>query len=57
MAHAIFYTHQTGGVCAGVCACNPTHQMEKTDMNVAVEEVLFRLRDFMKNRKYVELSA
>ena len=40
MARAIFYVHQTGGVCAGVCACNPTQQMEKTDMNVAVEEVL-----------------
>ena len=26
----IFYTHQTSGACAGVCACDHTHQMEKT---------------------------
>ena len=25
-----FYTHQTGGACAGVCAWDCTHQMEKT---------------------------
>ena len=29
---AIFYTYQTSGACAGVCACNLTHQMEKTDI-------------------------
>ena len=27
---AIFYTHQTCGACVGVCACNRTHQVEKT---------------------------
>ena len=26
----IFYMHQTSGVCAGVCACDRMHQMEKT---------------------------
>ena len=30
MAHAIFYTYQTGGACAGVCACDRPHWMEKT---------------------------
>ena len=30
MACAIFYMHQTRGACAGVCACDRTHQMEKT---------------------------
>ena len=31
MACAIFYTHQTSGTCAGVCACDRTHQMKKTE--------------------------
>ena len=31
MAHAIFYMHQTSGACTGVCTCNHTHQIEKTD--------------------------
>ena len=31
MARAIFYTHQTSGAYAGVCACHRTHQMEKTE--------------------------
>ena len=30
MGHAIFYTHQTSGACADMCACNCMHQMEKT---------------------------
>ena len=30
MLHAIFYMHQTIGMCAGVCACDRMHQMEKT---------------------------
>ena len=30
MARAIFYTHQTSGACAGRCACDRRHQMEKT---------------------------
>ena len=30
MAHVIFYMLQTNGVCADMCACNLTHQMEKT---------------------------
>ena len=25
-------THQTSGECAGMCKCNCTHQMEKTDI-------------------------
>ena len=25
-----FYTHQTSGECAGMCACDRTHQMDKT---------------------------
>ena len=32
MARDIFYTHQISGACAGVCACNRTYQMEKTDV-------------------------
>ena len=31
VARAIFYMHQTSGACAGVCAFNRTHQMEKTE--------------------------
>ena len=27
----IFYTHQANGTCAGMCTCNRTHQMEKTE--------------------------
>ena len=30
MLHAIFYMYQSGGACAGVCACLRTHQMKKT---------------------------
>ena len=30
MVHGIFYMHQAIGMCAGVCACDCTHQMEKT---------------------------
>ena len=31
MACAIFYTHQTSCAYAGMCACDCTHQMEKTE--------------------------
>ena len=41
MACAIFYMHQTSGVCAGVCMCDRMHQMEKTDTEV--ESDLFYL--------------
>ena len=30
MAHAIFYTHQSSGACAGMCICNYTDKTEKT---------------------------
>ena len=30
VACAIFYMHQNSGVCAGVCMCNCTHQMDKS---------------------------
>ena len=30
---AIFYMHQNCDACAGVCACNRTHKMEKTGLN------------------------
>ena len=30
VAHAIFYTHQTSGACAGVCMCDRMHQMEQS---------------------------
>ena len=30
VARGIFYTHKTSGACAGVCACDRTHQMKKT---------------------------
>ena len=33
-ACAIFYLNQTSGACAGVCACNHMHQMEKTEEQV-----------------------
>ena len=29
MIHAIFYNHQTSGLCAGMCMCDRMHQMEK----------------------------
>ena len=29
VTRVIFYTHQTSGACAGVCACDLTHQMDK----------------------------
>ena len=34
MARAIFHMHQTSSACADVCACNRTHQMEKTVYDV-----------------------
>ena len=34
MVHATFYMHQTSGACAGMCACNHSHQMGKTDQEV-----------------------
>ena len=47
MVHAIFYLHQSSGVCAGACACNCTHQMEKTgvalDAVILPNEILFKL--------------
>ena len=30
MTLVIFYLDQTSGECAGVCACDRTHQMDKT---------------------------
>ena len=36
MGSAIFYTHQTSDACAGVCACNRKHQMEKTARKVHI---------------------
>ena len=30
-----FYMHQTSGACAGMCACDCTHQMEKTVITFA----------------------
>ena len=40
--HAIFYTHQTSGMCAGVCMCDRLHQMEKT-----VSPVSFMVNQFL----------
>ena len=34
MAHVTFYTHQTVGMCAGMCTGDRTHQMEKTVINL-----------------------
>ena len=31
VACATFYTHQTSGVCAGMCICDRTHQIEKAE--------------------------
>ena len=44
MARAIFYTRQTRGACAGVCACDRTHQMEKT----AITSQKLGSRDFWR---------
>ena len=30
MARAVSYMHQTSGACAGLCACDRTHEMEET---------------------------
>ena len=40
MAHAIFYTHQTSGACAGVCVCYRKHQIEKTVFGVILVSFL-----------------
>ena len=42
MERTIFYTHQTSGACAGVCACNRTHQMERTDSQVIINQHNFK---------------
>ena len=44
--HAIFYTHQTSGACAGVCVCvcNCMHQMEKTALYP-----FFHVTSYLKN--------
>ena len=34
MARAIFYTHHTSGECVGVCACDCTHKIKKTDIYI-----------------------
>ena len=31
--HVIFYTHQIGGACAGVCSSKRTHQIETVEMS------------------------
>ena len=36
MVLAIFYMYQTSAKCAGMCLCNRTHQMDKTDFVVSV---------------------
>ena len=36
VVRVIFYTHQNGGACAGACASDRTHQMDKI-----VNEVIF----------------
>ena len=45
MVHAIFYMHQTSGVCARMCAPDHTHQMEKTVPSTVIleEPMLFLL--------------
>ena len=37
MARAIFYTHQTTGACARVCACDLMHQMEMTANHALID--------------------
>ena len=44
-----FYTHQTIGACAGVCACDGTHQMNKTDIFV----FLHSLRIVISFHRYI----
>ena len=51
MTRAIFYTHQTRGACAGVCACDRTHQMEKA---VACPILLASQIAWICKRKYIK---
>ena len=37
-ALAIFYTYQTSGTCAGVCACDRTHHMEKPVITITMKD-------------------
>ena len=48
MAHAIFYMHQTSGVCVGMCMCDCTHQIEKTAKAV---DFTILTHIFIKQRK------
>ena len=41
MARAFSYTHQTSGVCAGVCSCDSTHQKEKSANHKMVKNTQF----------------
>ena len=40
---AIFYTHQTSGACAGVCACDRMHQIEKTAVIANMKQKTWRI--------------
>ena len=41
VARAIFYMHQTSGACAGECACDRTHQMEKIEMGLWLVDISY----------------
>ena len=38
VAWATLYMHQTSGMCTGMCACNYTHQMEKSEPDEQPDE-------------------
>ena len=46
VVHAFFYTHQTV-TCAGMCACNHTHQMDKTDIYLNIKKRRFVYPPFL----------
>ena len=67
MVRAIFYTHQTSGACAGVCACDRTYQMERTDKqqfnwiikmgcNFSGQKMDYLNKYILKNKKFKNLA-
>ena len=54
--HAIFYSHQTSGTCAGMCACNGIHQMEKTELHLVTMHIKFS-RIHYPIKHYILLSS
>ena len=53
VAWATLYMHQTSGMCTGMCACNQTHQMEKSEPDEQPDEKNMKKTDEkqMNNQK------